>query len=96
VTHDEALAQRCDRQLRLAAGKWCDAKNFISGIRLALSMLARDWRAGEWRVLLIALVLAVGSISTVGCFRPRTPGAATGSAQPARCRFAHQFYSPHS
>lgn len=34
-------------------------------------MLARDWRAGEWRVLLIALVLAVGSISTVGLFSDR-------------------------
>lgn len=43
----------------------------MSSIRLALSMLARDWRAGEWRVLLIALVLAVGSISTVGLFSDR-------------------------
>jgi putative ABC transport system permease protein len=34
-------------------------------------MLARDWRAGEWRILLIALVLAVGSISTVGLFSDR-------------------------
>ena len=47
------------------------ARNLISGLRLALSMLARDWRAGEWRVLLIALVLAVGSISTVGLFSDR-------------------------
>lgn len=43
----------------------------MSALRLALSMLARDWRAGEWRVLLIALVLAVGSISTVGLFSDR-------------------------
>ena len=43
----------------------------MSSLRLALSMLARDWRAGEWRVLLIALVLAVGSISTVGLFSDR-------------------------
>lgn len=34
-------------------------------------MLRRDWRAGEWRVLLIALILAVGSISTVGLFSDR-------------------------
>ena len=34
-------------------------------------LLRRDWRAGEWRVLLIALVLAVGSISTVGLFADR-------------------------
>lgn len=43
----------------------------MQNFRLALSMLARDWRAGEWRVLLIALVLAVGSISTVGLFSDR-------------------------
>jgi putative ABC transport system permease protein len=47
------------------------SSDLISGLRLALSMLARDWRAGEWRVLLIALVLAVGSISTVGLFSDR-------------------------
>jgi len=39
--------------------------------RLSLNLLRRDWRAGEWRVLLIALVLAVGSISTVGLFADR-------------------------
>jgi putative ABC transport system permease protein len=38
---------------------------------LSLNLLRRDWRAGEWRVLLIALVLAVGSISTVGLFADR-------------------------
>jgi putative ABC transport system permease protein len=38
---------------------------------LAVSMLRRDWRAGEWRVLLVALILAVGSISTVGLFSDR-------------------------
>ena len=40
-------------------------------LRLSLNMLRRDWRAGEWRVLLIALVLAVGSMSTVGLFADR-------------------------
>ena len=40
-------------------------------LRLSLNLLRRDWRAGEWRVLLIALVLAVGSISTVGLFADR-------------------------
>ena len=38
---------------------------------LSFNLLRRDWRAGEWRVLLIALVLAVGSISTVGLFADR-------------------------
>jgi len=38
---------------------------------LSINMLRRDWRAGEWRVLLIALMLAVGSIATVGLFADR-------------------------
>lgn len=38
---------------------------------LSLNLLRRDWRAGELRVLLIALVLAVGSIATVGLFADR-------------------------
>jgi len=29
-------------------------------LRLSLNLLRRDWRAGEWRVLMIALVLGVG------------------------------------
>ena len=40
-------------------------------LRLSLNLLRRDWHAGEWRVLLIALVLAVGSIATVGLFADR-------------------------
>jgi putative ABC transport system permease protein len=40
-------------------------------LQLSFKFLSRDWRAGEWRVLLIALVLAVGSISTVGLFADR-------------------------
>ncbi len=40
-------------------------------LRFSFNLLRRDWRAGEWRVLLIALVLAVGSISTVGFFADR-------------------------
>jgi len=40
-------------------------------LRLSINLLRRDWRAGEWRVLLIALMLAVGSISTVGLFADR-------------------------
>src|SRR3989338_5294591 len=38
---------------------------------LSLNLLRRDWRAGEWRVLLLALVLAVGSLATVGLFTDR-------------------------
>jgi len=40
-------------------------------LHLSFNLLRRDWCAGEWRVLLIALVLAVGSISTVGLFADR-------------------------
>ncbi|HEY6095104.1 MAG TPA: FtsX-like permease family protein [Gallionellaceae bacterium] len=43
----------------------------MNTLRLAMAMLRRDWRAGEWRVLLMALLLAVGSISTVGLFADR-------------------------
>ena len=38
---------------------------------LAMKFLRRDWRAGEWRVLFLALVLAVGSLATVGMFADR-------------------------
>ncbi len=40
-------------------------------IRLALRMLARDWRAGEVRVLAAALVVAVASITSVAFFADR-------------------------
>ena len=49
--------------------------------RLSLSLLRRDWRAGEWRVLLLALVLAVGSLSTVGLFADRVRQALQQQAQ---------------
>ena len=39
--------------------------------RLSFNLLRRDWRSGEWRVLLLALVLAVGSLATVGLFADR-------------------------
>ena len=48
--------------------------------RLALRMLRRDWRAGELRVLVAALVLAVGSVGTVGLFADRVKGALTTQA----------------
>ena len=40
-------------------------------ITLALRMLRRDWRSGELGVLLVALVVAVGSVTTVGFFADR-------------------------
>ena len=48
---------------------------------LSINLLRRDWRAGEWRVLLIALVLAVGSIATVGLFADRIRQALQQEAQ---------------
>jgi putative ABC transport system permease protein len=50
-------------------------------IRLSLNLLRRDWRAGEWRVLLLALVLAVGSLATVGLFADRVRQALQQQAQ---------------
>ncbi|SNS27390.1 putative ABC transport system permease protein [Noviherbaspirillum humi] len=38
---------------------------------LALRMTARDWRAGELRFLLVALIVAVASLSSVGFFVDR-------------------------
>ncbi len=48
---------------------------------LSLKLLRRDWRAGEWRVLLLALVLAVGSLATVGLFADRVRQALQQQAQ---------------
>lgn len=49
--------------------------------RLALTMLWRDWRAGELRVLAIALILAVTSVTSVGFFADRLQQALTGEAR---------------
>ena len=83
VTHDVTLAARCGRRLSLSAGRlvgdvtravlrWPD--NVKNTWRLALRLLRRDWRAGELRVLAAALVLAVGSLGTVGFFADRVKG----------------------
>jgi len=40
-------------------------------IRLSWRMLRRDWRAGELTVLSLALVIAVGSVTSVGFFTDR-------------------------
>ena len=46
----------------------------MATLRLALRMLLRDWRAGELRVLIAAMVLAVASVGTVGFFGDRVRG----------------------
>ena len=49
-------------------------------LRLAWRLLRRDWRAGELRVLVAALVLAVASVGTVGFFADRVKNALTSQA----------------
>lgn len=49
-------------------------------LRLGLRLLRRDWRAGELRVLVAALILAVGSVGTVGFFADRVKSALTRQA----------------
>src|ERR1700754_3093080 len=39
--------------------------------KLAMRMLARDWRAGEQRLLALSLVIAVASVTTVAFFADR-------------------------
>jgi putative ABC transport system permease protein len=43
----------------------------LGTLRLSLRLLARDWRAGELRVLVAALIVAVGSLTTVAFFADR-------------------------
>lgn len=45
--------------------------NVADTLRLALRLLARDWRAGELRLIVAALVIAVGAVSAVGFFGDR-------------------------
>ncbi len=50
----------------------------LSGVRaigLSLRLLARDWRAGELRVLAIGLIVAVASLTTVAFFADRVKQA---------------------
>ena len=49
-------------------------------LKLSLRMLARDWRAGELRVLAVALVLAVTSVTSVSFFADRVWQALTREA----------------
>jgi putative ABC transport system permease protein len=52
-----------------------------SPFRLAWRQLSRDWRAGELRLLLVAVALAVAALSAVGFFADRLQ---TGLARDAR------------
>ena len=43
----------------------------MSQLRQSVKMLLRDWRAGELRILALALVVAVSSITSVAFFADR-------------------------
>jgi putative ABC transport system permease protein len=47
----------------------------MNDLRLSLRFAARDWRAGELRLLLAALVIAVAAIASVGLFVDRMRAA---------------------
>lgn len=49
-------------------------------LKLSLRMLKRDWRAGELTVLLLALLIAVASVTTVGFFAERVQRALNAQA----------------
>src|SRR5471032_63453 len=51
--------------------------------RLSLNMTARDWRAGQLRFLLVALIVAVAALSAVGFFVDRLRSGLN--------RYAHQL-----
>src|SRR3979411_1429420 len=52
----------------------------LAMLKLALRMLARDWRAGEQRLLALALVGAVASLTTVAFFADRVGRSLTSGA----------------
>lgn len=54
----------------------------LNRLRLALRLLARDWRAGELRLFAAAVVVAVGAVTAVGFFNDRLDrGLASRSAE---------------
>ena len=44
-------------------------------LRMAFAYLRRDWRAGELRVVALALVIAVSAVSSVSFFTKRVENA---------------------
>ena len=57
-----------------------DRLNAGAVLRLAARMLGRDWRAGEQRVLAVALIVAVASLTTVAFFADRVGRTLTREA----------------
>ena len=52
----------------------------VAVLKLAMRMLARDWRAGEQRLLALALIVAVASVTTVAFFTDRVGRSLTSEA----------------
>ncbi len=52
----------------------------IAVLKLATRMLARDWRAGEQRLLALALIVAIASVTTVAFFADRVGRSLTSEA----------------
>lgn len=46
-------------------------RRIVALFSLALRLLVRDWRAGELRILFVALIIAVASVTTVSFFAER-------------------------
>lgn len=55
-------------------------RDMVRSFTLAARMLARDWRAGELRLLAAVLVVAVASVTTVAFFTDRMQLALSGQA----------------
>ena len=76
VTHDLDLAARCDRdpahgRRTHRKGRICCVTDFKPLPGLAGKLLARDWRAGELTVLVIALLVAVTALTGVAFLTDR-------------------------
>jgi putative ABC transport system permease protein len=52
----------------------------MKSLLLSMRMLRRNWSAGELRILLLALVIAVASVTTVGFFADRVQAALDAQA----------------
>ena len=88
VTHDVALASRCGRRLSLSSGRLVGDERVAASARLPMKHAApraadaarATGAPASSRVLVVALVLAVASVGTVGFFADRVKGALTRQA----------------
>jgi putative ABC transport system permease protein len=66
----EAVAPGASPPRGAQTGKGSDL-SWVQGLALSARLLLRDWRAGELRVLAVALIVAVASLTTVAFFADR-------------------------